>query len=267
MSVEATTGLIKAAIPFAQIDIAMVLGSGLGSFADQIGGVAIDYGDLPAFPNSGVSGHAAKLVIGQVGEARVAVLGGRSHYYEHGKGDVMRAPLEVMAALGARQLLLTNAAGSVREGLNPGDIMLISDHINFAGTNPLIGEETDRRFVPMTDAYDRDIARDLRSAAEQTGVELQNGVYTWFSGPSFETPAEIRATQILGGDAVGMSTVPEVILARFLGLKVGAISTITNMGAGLSDENIGHEHTKAMAPIGAAKLARVLKQYLEDFSG
>ena len=179
----------------------------------------------------------------------------------------MRKPLEVLAALGARQVLLTNAAGSVREGLGPGDLMLITDHINFAGTNPLIGEETDRRFVPMTDAYDGGVADALKSAADAVGVEMQAGVYTWFSGPSFETPAEIRATQILGGDAVGMSTVPEVILARFLGLKVGAISTITNMGAGLSDEQISHEHTKAMAPVGAAKLAKVLRQYLETYGG
>ncbi len=267
MSVSTTVEAIRSRIQVDEIDIALVLGSGLSGFADQVDGIAIDYDDLPAFPHASVSGHATKLVVGEIGSARVAVLGGRIHYYERGEANAMRLPLEVLAALGTKQVLLTNAAGSVRQGLGPGDLMLITDHINFAGTNPLIGEETDRRFVPMTNAYDGEVADALRAAAQSVDVELQSGIYTWFSGPSFETPAEIRATQILGGDAVGMSTVPEVILARFLGLKVGAISTITNMGAGLSDENISHEHTKAMAPIGAAKLAKVLKQYLENFPG
>jgi purine-nucleoside phosphorylase len=144
--------------------------------------------------------------------------------------------------------------------------MLLSDHINFSGLNPLIGEPTDARFVPMTDAHDPALRARLRAAAEGESVPLAEGVYAWYSGPSFETPAEIRAIRTLGGDAVGMSTVPEVILARFLGLKVAAISTITNMAAGLSDEQISHEHTKAMAPMGAAKLERVLRRMLRDLT-
>ncbi len=140
--------------------------------------------------------------------------------------------------------------------------MLLSDHINFSGLNPLIGEPTDARFVNMTDAYDPAMRAALRAAAEAEGVALPEGVYAWYSGPSFETPAEIRAIRTLGADAVGMSTVPEVILARFFGLKVAAVSTITNMAAGLSDEAISHEHTKAMAPRGAEKLERVLRRYL-----
>lgn len=267
MSIDSTIQNIREKMPVDEIDVALVLGSGLGDFASTVDGIAIAYDELPAFPETGVSGHAPKLVIGRIGNARVAVLGGRIHYYEKGQADAMRAPLEVMAGLGAKELLLTNAAGSVRDGLGPGDLMLITDHINFSGLNPLIGEETDRRFVDLAGAYDADIASRLHAAADAADVQLQTGVYTWFSGPAFETPAEIRATQILGGDAVGMSTVPEVILARFLGLKVGAISTITNMGAGLSDEALSHEHTKAMAPIGAAKLARVLTQYLSTYSG
>ena len=141
-------------------------------------------------------------------------------------------------------------------------MMLLSDHINFSGLNPLIGERTDARFVPMGDAHDPALRAALRASAAAEGVALPEGVYAWYSGPSFETPAEIRAIRILGGDAVGMSTVPEVILARFLGLRVAAISTITNMAAGLSDEKISHEHTKAMAPLGAAKLERVLRHFL-----
>jgi purine-nucleoside phosphorylase len=146
--------------------------------------------------------------------------------------------------------------------IDPGDLMLLSDHINFSGLNPLIGEPTDARFVPMTEAYDPGLRAGLKTAAKAEGVALPEGVYAWYSGPSFETPAEIRAIRTLGADAVGMSTVPEVILARFLGLKVAAISTITNKAAGLSDEQISHEHTKAMAPLGAEKLERILRRFL-----
>jgi purine-nucleoside phosphorylase len=140
--------------------------------------------------------------------------------------------------------------------------MLIADHINLAGANPLIGEPTDRRFVPMADAYDPAMRAALAASAEAEGVTLPEGVYAWWSGPSFETPAEIRMIRTLGADAVGMSTVPEVILARFLGLRVAAVSVVTNLAAGLSDEALGHEHTKAMAPLGAAKLERVLRRFL-----
>lgn len=240
----------------------MVLGSGLGHIADQVDGVAIDYTDLPGFPHAGVSGHNPKLVIGDLEGTRVAIFGGRAHYYESGRGDAMRLPLEVLKALGGERLILTNAAGSMHPELDPGDLMLLSDHINFSGLNPLIGEKTDARFVPMTQAHDPDLRAALKAAAEAEGIRLMEGVYAWYSGPSFETPAEIRAIRILGADAVGMSTVPEVILARFLGLRVAAISTITNKAAGLSDEQISHEHTKAMAPLGAAKLERILRRML-----
>jgi purine-nucleoside phosphorylase len=244
--------------------IGLVLGSGLGHLADEVDGIAIDYRDLPGFPHAGVSGHNPKLVIGDLEGSRVAVFGGRAHYYESGRGDAMRLPLEVLKALGADSLILTNAAGSMHPDIDPGDLMLLSDHINFSGLNPLIGEPTDARFVPMTDAHDPDLRAALKAAAEAEDIALPEGVYAWYSGPSFETPAEIRAIRILGADAVGMSTVPEVILARFLGLRVAAMSTITNKAAGLSDEQISHEHTKAMAPLGAAKLERILRRFLRS---
>ncbi|MBT8412202.1 MAG: purine-nucleoside phosphorylase, partial [Octadecabacter sp.] len=237
---------------------------GLGHLAETVDGVAIDYGDLPGFPHAGVSGHNPKLVIGTLEGRRVAIFGGRAHYYESGRGDAMRLPLEVLKALGGTRLILTNAAGSMHPDIDPGDLMMLNDHINFSGLNPLIGEKTDARFVPMTEPYDPEICGALRAAAEAEGVALPEGVYAWYSGPSFETKAEIRAIRMLGADAVGMSTVPEVILARFLGLKVAAISTITNKAAGLSDENISHEHTKAMAPLGAAKLEKILRRILRD---
>ncbi len=242
--------------------LGLILGSGLGALADQVAGVAIPYTDLPGFPHAGVSGHNPKLVIGTFEGVRVAVLGGRAHYYEHGNPAEMRLPLTVLRELGCETLLLTNAAGSLRPDIAPGGLMLLSDHIALAGTNPLIGEPSDARFVPMTAAHDPEIRAGLRAAAAAEGIALPEGVYCWFSGPSFETPAEIRAARILGADAVGMSTVPEVILARFLGLRVAAVSVITNMGAGLSSEQISHDHTKAMAPLGAAKFERILRRYL-----
>lgn len=244
------------------VRLGLILGSGLGHLADAVNGVAIRYPDLPGFPQAGVSEHIPNLLIGDLEGTRVAVFGGRAHYYEKGQADVMRTPIEVLAELGADTLVLTNAAGSFRPDIPPGDLMLIRDHINFSGRNPLIGEPTDRRFVNMTDAYDPGLRAALTAAALAEGIDLKDGVYSWYSGPSFETPAEIRALHLLGSDAVGMSTVPEVILARFIGLKCAAISAITNMAAGMGKEVISHEHTKAMAPLGAAKLERVLRRWL-----
>lgn len=244
--------------------LGLILGSGLGHLAEQVEGVAIPYTELSGFPDAGVSGHNPKLVIGTLEGVRVAVFGGRVHYYEHGNPAEMRLPLEILKELGCESLLLTNAAGSLREDIQPGGLMMLNDHINFSGNNPLIGEPSDARFVPLTEAHDPDIRAALKAAAEVEGIELPEGVYCWFSGPTFETPAEIRAAKIFGADAVGMSTVPEVILARFLGLRVAAVSVITNMGAGMADENISHEQTKAIAPMGAAKLERVLRRYLQQ---
>ena len=246
------------------VRLALILGSGLGHLAHAVEGVAIPYADLPGFPQVSVSGHNPSLHVGKLAGVRVAVLGAREHYYEKANPAAMRVALETVKALGAGALIATNAAGSMREDIRPGDLMLLSDHINFSGLNPLIGEPTDARFVPMKDAHDPGLRRALQASAQAVGVALPEGVYAWYSGPSFETPAEIRAIRILGGDAVGMSTVPEVILARFLGLKVAAISCITNMAAGLSDEKISHEHTKAMAPLGAAKLERVIRHFLKE---
>lgn len=261
---QATLDLIRARAGAEKVRLGLILGSGLGHLAGAVDGVSIPYADLPGFPHVSVSGHNPELVIGDLEGVRVAVFGAREHYYEKGNPAAMRGALSVLKGLGAEALILTNAAGSLRSDIQPGDLMLLSDHINFSGLNPLIGEPTDARFVPMTDAHDPGLRAALKAAAQAEGVALPEGVYAWYSGPSFETPAEIRAIRTLGGDAVGMSTVPEVILARFLGLKVAAISTVTNMAAGLSKERISHEHTKAMAPLGAAKLERVLRRHLRD---
>ncbi|OUD08987.1 purine-nucleoside phosphorylase [Marivivens niveibacter] len=247
------------------VRLGLILGSGLGHIAGAVEGVAIPYSELEGFPHAGVSGHNPNLVIGNLEGVRVAVFGGRAHYYERGKPDEMRVPLEVLCELGADTVIATNAAGSMRHDMPTGSIMALTDHINFSGLNPLIGEPTDKRFVPMMDAYEPELREKLIEAAAWEEVTIHQGVYAWYSGPSFETPAEIRAIKTLGADAVGMSTVPEVILARFMGLRAAAISTITNMAAGMSDEAISHEHTKAMAPLGAAKLEKVLRRFLRNF--
>ena len=259
---ERLADMIRSRAGSEPVRLGLILGSGLGHLAHAVEGVAIPYGDLPGFQHVGVSGHNPNLHVGTLEGVRVAVFGAREHYYESGNPRAMLLPLQVLRELGASELILTNAAGSMRQDIPPGSVMLLSDHINYSGLNPLIGEKTDARFVPMTDAHDRGMRRALEEAAVRLGIDLPEGVYCWYSGPSFETPAEIRMLKLLGGDAVGMSTVPEVILARFLGLKVAAISTITNMAAGMSDEQISHDHTKAMAPHGAAKLERIIREFL-----
>lgn len=261
-SAEAITRQVQDLAGTEPVEVGLVLGSGLGHLADTVEGVAIPYAELDGFPHAGVSGHNPNLVIGKLEGTRVAVFGGRAHYYESGNAGAMRLPLEVLKALGADRLILTNAAGSMRQDIPPGDLMLIEDHINFSGLNPLIGEPTDARFVPMGGAYDADMRAEISQIAKDENIALKSGIYAWYSGPSFETPAEIRAIRTLGADAVGMSTVPEVILARFLGLRAMGISTITNMAQGLSNEAISHEHTKAMAPLGAKKLEKLLRRYL-----
>lgn len=242
---------------------AVVLGSGLGSLVEELEqAVRVPYGALQGFPQSAVSGHSGEFVAGLLKGVPVLMMSGRIHYYEKGDAAAMRLPLEVLKDLGIEVLVLTNAAGSVREDMPPGSVMQITDHINFSGENPLIGEESDGRFTGMTTAYDADLAAAMRKAAELTRTPLHQGVYMWFSGPSFETPAEIRMARILGADAVGMSTVPEVILARFLGLRVAAASVITNFGAGMTGAELTHAETKEMAPVGGRRLAAILSEMI-----
>ncbi len=244
---------------------ALVLGSGLGGLVDAVDdAIRIPYGELPGFPRSGVTGHAGQIVAGRLSGTPVLMLAGRAHYYEHGEAAVMRPALETLAAAGIERLILTNAAGSLETEMDPGSVMLITDHINFSGTNPLIGEQTDRRFVGLTEAYDKATGAAIEKAAAATGTPLHKGVYMWFSGPSFETPAEIRMARVFGANAVGMSTVPEVIIARFLGLRVAACSVITNLGAGMTGAELSHQETKDVAPLGGARLATILRRMFAD---
>lgn len=255
--IEALNGLVPR--------VALVLGSGLGGLVAAVDdAVHVPYARLEGFPKSGVSGHAGEVVAGTIGGTPVLLLSGRVHYYEKGDAAAMRPVLEVLQGLGIEKLILTNAAGSLREDLPPGSVMLIEDHINFSGTNPLIGEETDARFVGLTAAYDAGLRAAIEKAADEEGIAIGHGVYMWFSGPSFETPAEIRMARVMGADAVGMSTVPEVILGRFLGLDCAACSVITNYAAGMTGGELSHTETKDMAPIGGSKLQAILTRAIAE---
>ena len=243
--------------------LGIVLGSGLGPLADEVeGATAIAYEDLPGFPVPTVSGHAGRLVVGRLEGKRVALFQGRGHYYERGDSRAMATAVETFKRLGGRTLFLTNAAGGLREEWPPPALVAIADHINFAGANPLIGLHSDERFVPLVNAYDPAPARRLRDAALDAGIALHEGVYMWFSGPSFETPAEIRAAKILGADLVGMSTAPEVILARLHGLRCLAVSLVTNFAAGLAGGDPSHAETKEVAAEGSANFKRLLRAFI-----
>ena len=250
--------------------LALVLGSGLGPVADAVqDAVAIPYAELPGFPVGSVAGHAGRLVLGTLAGTPVAVLQGRAHVYEGIDPRALAIPVRTMRALGAEALLLTNAAGSLRREVGPGRLMAISDHINLMGVNPLTGPNDDDlgpRFVSMGAVYDAGLRAALATAAAAEGVELAEGVYLAVQGPSFETPAEIRAFRTLGADAVGMSTVPEAIAARHCGLRVAAVSAITNLAEGLGEEPLSHEQTLASAATAAADLQRVLLRFVEDLS-
>jgi purine-nucleoside phosphorylase len=244
-------------------DLGIVLGTGLGPLADEIeNAVRVPYVDIPGFPAGNVSGHAKELVAGTLSGKRVVAYNGRAHYYEKGDSTVMRLPVATLVGLGCRQALFTNAAGSLKERLGPGSLSLISDHINYSGRDPLIGDPDDARFVSLTDAYDPALRKLMKAAAKAEKVRLGEGVYVWFSGPSFETPAEIRMARLIGGSIVGMSTVPEVILARRFGLKVVAMSMLTNLAAGMKGSSPSHDETKAVAARGGADMRRVVRNFI-----
>jgi xanthosine phosphorylase len=247
--------------------VGIVLGSGLGAVADAvIDATAIDYADLPGFPRPTVAGHGGRAVLGRIGEAPVAVLQGRAHVYEGGDLDAIRTPIRALSAAGAEILVLTNAAGSLRPEVAPGQLMLITDHINLSGVNVLSGpndEEIGPRFPSLRDAYDPELRERLRAAAAELGIELAEGVYLAVLGPTFETPAEIRAYARLGADAVGMSTVHETAVARHVGLKVAAVSAITNLAEGMSEEPLSHEQTLRDAQRAADALAPLLVRFVE----
>lgn len=246
--------------------VGVILGSGLAAVADAVEDpVVVGYEELPGFPRPTVAGHAGRAVLGRVGGVPVAVLQGRAHLYEGGQLDALRAPVRALRAAGAEFLVITNAAGSLRPEVGPGSLMAITDHINLTGVNLLTGPNDDAtgpRFPALRGAYDPALLNALRESAHDLAIALAEGVYLAVAGPSFETPAEIRAFRVLGADAVGMSTVQETIIARHCGLRVAAVSVITNLAEGMSDEPLSHAQTLRAAEDGAGDLARLLLAFI-----
>ena len=250
--------------------LGIVLGSGLGAVAEALEDAeVIPYTELADFPAPSVHGHAGTLALGTLSGLPVACLQGRRHVYEGGDPGAMRGPVRALKAAGAEAIFVTNAAGSLNAAVGPGSLMAISDHINMLAVNPLTGPNDDAigpRFPSLRDAYDPELRATLHAVAGELGVTLAEGVYLATAGPSFETPAEIRAFRTLGADAVGMSTVPEVILARHCGLRVAAVSAITNLAEGMGGEALSHEQTLRNADVAAADLRRLVTAFLEGLA-
>lgn len=272
MHFENESARIAAAVERARLicdgtpDIGIVLGSGLGSFAERLADAkSVPFSEIPNFPQSSVVGHAGKLVCGKLGDIRVVAMAGRVHTYEGYEPRDVVFPIRVLARLGIRALVVTNAAGCVNANWEAGDLMRIADHINLTGRNPLVGHNDDTfgpRFPDMSQAYDRQLAKALETAAEERGVKLRAGIYAGVLGPSYETPAEIRMLRTLGADAVGMSTVFEVIAAAHMGVPVAGISCLTNMAAGILDEPLTHAEVTATASRVRGEFIALLEAFL-----
>ena len=250
--------------------LGIILGSGLGGLADALDGAErIPYAELEGFPQPSVAGHGGTLHLGTLSGLPVAVFQGRKHVYETGDARGMTVPIRWLKEQGAEALFATNAAGSLNADVGPGRLMAIADHINLLGVNPLTGPNDDAigpRFPSMRDAYDPELRVKLQDAASALDIRLAEGVYLATAGPTFETPAEIRAFRTLGADAVGMSTVPEVILARHAGLRVAAVSAITNLAEGMGGEELSHEQTLRNAEVAARDLVRLVQRFAEEYA-
>jgi purine-nucleoside phosphorylase len=249
-------------------DVALILGSGLGALADEFeDGTALPFTDIPGFPPAAVAGHAGRLVIGRLEGRAVIALQGRFHLYEGHDAATITLPVRLMLALGARTLIVTNAAGGINRSFRSGDLMLIEDHINLMMRNPLIGpvQAGDTRFPDMTEAYDRPLRALALRVGETQGVRLVSGVYAAVLGPSYETPAEIRMLERLGADAIGMSTVPEVIVARARGVPVLGVSLITNAAAGVTGEPLSHDEVIAAGVEARQRFSRLIRGVLAHF--
>ena len=248
-------------------EIGLILGSGLGSLADSIESPEFyPYEELPHFPISTVEGHAGRLVIGMLNGKCVVAMQGRFHYYEGYSYNEVTFPVRVMKLLGVEKLIVTNAAGAVNTSFKPGDLMLINDHINFSGDNPLIGanlKEFGLRFPDMSNAYNPELINRALNVAKDLNIDIKQGVYMMFSGPTYETPAEVRMARILGGDAVGMSTAPEVIVANHSGMKVLGISCLTNMAAGILEQPLNHEEVVETSNMVKEKFTTFMNKIIE----
>lgn len=241
-----SVNFIKSKLPSADFkpEIGLILGSGLGEVANEIEGVRISYSDIPSFEASTVAGHAGQLVLGKFCGKNVVAMQGRFHYYEGHSMQKVVYPVKIMKQLGIDKMIVTNAAGGVNKDFTPGDLMILNDHINLMGSNPLIGKNEDNlgdRFPDMSYAYTKELVELTKETAAEIGLKTKEGVYAALTGPAYETPAEIRMLRTMGADAIGMSTVPEVIMATYMGVKVLGISCITNMAAGILDQPLNHD--------------------------
>ncbi|MCQ2958403.1 MAG: purine-nucleoside phosphorylase [Candidatus Gastranaerophilales bacterium] len=249
-------------------EIALILGSGLGALADEINDpIKIKYHEIPAFKQSSITGHVGQLVVGKLQGKDVMIMQGRIHLYEgHDIKDIV-FPIKVMKLLGIKKLIITNAAGSLNENFEVGSLMLIKDHINFMGTNPLIGrndEELGVRFPDMSEIYDKELLVHAKKCADKLKIKVEEGVYVADSGPSFETPAEVKMMRILGGDAIGMSTVPEAIVANYCNIKVLGISCLANYASGITDTKLSHQEVMEAGEKVKDTFSKLIKEIVKD---
>ena len=247
-------------------EIGVILGSGLGDFADKLDSISVPYSEIPGFKKSTVQGHAGRLVFAQYKGKRVVFMKGRYHFYEGNSMQTVVYPVKVMKKLGVKTLIVTNAAGAVNKDFNPADLMIITDHINFLGTNPLIGENDDTlgtRFPDMSEVYKKDLIEKAEACAKELGINIRKGVYIASTGPSYETPTEVKMMRMLGADAVGMSTVPEAIVANYCGIKVLGISCLTNYASGITQTPLTHKEVIESANEAKEKFQALLAKVLE----
>jgi purine-nucleoside phosphorylase len=268
MDFEPALQKLRQQIPFVP-ELAVVLGSGLGPMGDcpeAKRGLSISFIDLPGFPSQSVVGHSGRLVFCELEKRKVVLQAGRFHYYEGHPMPLVTAPMRIYGRLGVKAVLLTNAAGALNQNLRAGTLMAIQDHINLQGTNPLMGPniEPGPRFPDMSFLYDNNLRQQLIAAGKRCGTELAEGIYVAVSGPSFETPAEIKAFRLLGGDAVGMSTAPEAIVARHEGMAVAGISCICNMGAGIEAKTLNHEEVLDVSKTIAHSFEKTVREFVRD---
>lgn len=265
-NVKETKDFLEAKLAGFKPEVALVVGSGLGGITQTVAKpVVIPYTDIPHFPKPTVAGHAGQMIFGELAGKKLIVLSGRFHYYEGRSPAEIIYPIHVVDALGVKALIVTNAAGGINPQYKPGDLMVIEDHINFMGNNPLIGGvngDGDVKFVDMSQAYSPRLREKLDTAAEKLQIPLWRGVYLATTGPNYETPAEIKAFAWIGADAVGMSTVPEVIMARYHNIEVTGISCITNLAAGISSRKLSHDEVLEVGRSTQGKLAKLLTEFI-----
>jgi xanthosine phosphorylase len=268
MSMQETIAAIRKYAPNFTPKVGIILGSGLGSVAEQITNpVTIPYKAIPGLHAGAVTGHASLLVMGELNGVPVVCLKGRLHLYEGVSPESVRTLVRIVKGLGAHSLVITAAAGSLRPEVGPGEVMMLTDHLNFHPNNPLVGpndESIGPRFVSLENAYDEEYRDMMKTVAGRLNLPLHEGVYLSLLGPSFETPAEIRAFRMLGADAVGMSVVPEVIVARHCGLRVLGVAAITNLAVGMSDEKVTHDGTLQYGEVAARKLTKLIPEFVKD---